>query len=179
MPKAIKLEHYLEAISGFDVATILKATKEEASRQVGNMLRFKEHQEMEDPDEDLWIYESDESDGSPGVFALIKKAEKFRALIYDRNKAVKKKAIEYSVAETMFIKTQDAKYKEEMVRIKAEHNDLTDEQVLLAWKIMKVFCVVNYKIKLIMADSKGEGKETEEESMARDPFAEHYYEVMD
>jgi hypothetical protein len=160
MPKVPTLEGYFEEFKSFDVLRVHTAVKDEATRQVQSMLRWKQLQEDLDVDDMLWLYETD-------VFPIIDKAVKLRRQIYDKNKEVKKALQEMGIAFKASQQIPEGDEKEQLRKQWAEAHsewlELQDEQVMVSWKIMRCYCAA-------MAAIKTATGQDETENVKRNPF---------
>lgn len=127
------MKKYINALKALNAMEIQSAGKKEASRQVGEMLRWKKNQITFDPEGMLWDYED--------VFPLILKAERYRTRIYNRNREIEKIKFDLTVAQV----NDD---RESWDSLNEEWADLEAEQMGLVWRIMKIYCAIRHKVLL-------------------------------
>jgi len=162
MPKVPTLEGYFEEFKSFDVVRVQTAIKDEATRQVQSMLRWKQLQEDLDADDMLWLYETD-------VFPIVDKAVKLRRQIYDKNKEVKKAYGTMGVSVKQASTLPEGEEKDALRKQWAEAHEqwleLQDEQVAIAWKIMRCYCSALAAVKVASG-----ADQTDTENVQKNPF---------
>lgn len=133
MPKVIDRQGFVKGWFSYDPEAILNGFKSEASRMVVEMEEWMKTQEEYDPD---MMFETFEEQG---YFNLVKRAKKYRKRIYNRNAELKKVGIEAEVAKTRYVLSQDEKYLAERNVALDRQAELQDEQVALAWRVVKIY----------------------------------------
>jgi hypothetical protein len=134
--KKKSVQEYLDTYKEFKYVDTLAATKAEAARQYQEMETWREIHEKFDPEQMIDMWRDD------GILDLIDKARKYRGKIYDRNRKLKVLEPEYDVRARQFAETGDDHYGNRMKEIVDEVTTLTNEQILNAWMIMKIYCEV-------------------------------------
>lgn len=131
------MKKLLNAWKSMDALEVVTQSKKEASREVGEMIRWKDNHKRNDPDGMLWEYES--------LFPLVKKAERYRMGIYNRNKEIEKIKFDITVAHV----NQD---QEELDRLNEKWSNLEAEQIGLAWKIAKIYFFLRGQVIISVGD---------------------------
>lgn len=121
------MRKYAESLYSLNAAEIVAAAKKEASREVGEMIRWRDHQLKHDPDGMLWEYQE--------MFPLVVKAVRYRSKIYNRNREIEQVKYDIMVAEN----EQDS---EALEHLMTRWGDLEAEQMALVWRIQKIYCHV-------------------------------------
>lgn len=138
---------YTDAIKSFKLDAILKATKQEASRQVQEMEKWKNYHQKYDP------YGMADMPEMQAIFEKIDQARKYRTRIYNRNREINNDvAPKFRVAQEAYEKSQSPEDAAKVKELQDRSRDLTDEQIKWSWRIMKIYCIVRNDIDLTVGD---------------------------
>jgi hypothetical protein len=144
------LKKFVDALWSLNAKEIHTAARKEASRQVGEMVKWRDLHLKFDPDDVLWVYQD--------LFPLVKKAERYRSRIYNRTREIEELQYQIKVAQA----NQD---QGKIELFNSKWADLEMEQYGYCWKIMKIYCVVREKVILTV----GEGEDQVFKEFEYDP----------
>lgn len=130
-PKLTGHQKYIAALSGANIGLLEELTRKEASRQVGEMLRWKKYHEDVDPLGVSFGYEME-------LYPLIEKAVRYRHRIYNWNK--RHAEVEFEFTKAVLNEDWEAKGERQ-----AELADIEDARIALCWRVRKIYMYVSHK----------------------------------
>lgn len=125
------MKKFIEALETENWDLIYEGAKKEASRQVGEMTKWMKVKETFDPD-GLAVL---------GLAEPIKKAEKYRYRIYNRNKDVKALTEKITRWNNQYMAGEEID-RDKLVEAVQEKADIEMEQITLAMRVLKIYCHV-------------------------------------
>lgn len=150
-PKAEFVKAWLHA----EDHVLLEAYRKEASREVGEMLRWMEHQIDFDPMDMLWSFSED-------LFPMINRAKQYRWQLYDRKKKFNEIEFDGVKAEHATYATPEEKTAA-FADLAERWNIVECEQMALIWRIKKIHIKVTKKVN------------TQLEKGEKSPFVDYEY----
>lgn len=137
--KVLGEDAYIAAIRGTDAEVLMKMTRKEAARHVGELIKWRDYHREEDPTGMAELFWSEPGDhGEPSLFELVDKAEKHRYNLYNKQKPVKKIQDEMDRIEKETNRVDSERY----IELREKLAEIEDAQVALCLRIRKIYMYI-------------------------------------